>query len=128
MPRLIQTGKFEELDKETKKRAEKVRNWLDKYAGDDMKFSLKNKIEIKLDKKQKEGLKALKESLSIKDYTEDELSNEIYKICKAIEIDNREFFQGAYEIIIGKTRGPRLASLILAAGKENIINLLNQIK
>ncbi len=125
---LIQAGKFDELDKETKKRAEKVRNWLDKYAGEDMKFSLKDKIEIKMDKKQKQSLIELKKILEIKDYNEDELSNEIYKICKAVGIDNQEFFQGVYETIIGKTRGPRLASLILAAGKDKIINLLNQVK
>jgi len=125
---LIQAGEFDGFDSETKKRAEKVKNWLENYAGDDMKFSVKDKIEIKLDKKQKEGLKALKESLEIKEFNEDELSNEIYSICKEIEIDNKEFFQAAYETIIGKTRGPRLASLILAIGKEKIINLLNQIK
>jgi lysyl-tRNA synthetase class 1 len=125
---LIQAGKIGGLNKETKIRAEKVKNWLDKYAGDDMKFDIQSKIKIKLDKKQKQALNSLKELLELKDYNEDELSIEIYNICKAVEIDAKEFFQGAYEILIGKTRGPRLASLIIAVGKEKVINLLNQIK
>ena len=45
-----------------------------------------------------------------------------------ISINNTEFFDIAYRVIIGKTKGPRLASLILIAGKENIIKLLDQIK
>jgi lysyl-tRNA synthetase, class I len=125
---LIQTGKTRDLDKDMKKRAEKVRNWLDKYADEDMKFSIQERVNMKLDKKQRDALIKLKESLYLKTFNEDELTNEIYEICKEVGIESREFFEAAYGIIIGKTRGPRLASLILAAGKKNILNLLDQIK
>ncbi len=125
---LVQAGKLQEVGKDSRRRAEKVKTWVEKYAGDDMKFTLQEKPKFKLDKKQKEALVALKESLSIKKFnSEDELGNEIYNICKAVGIDNKEFFQGAYETIIGKTRGPRLSSLILATGKEKVIKLLEQI-
>ncbi len=117
-----------QIEKAKGKRAEKVKNWLEKYAGEDFKFEVQEKIKIKLDKKQKQALKALKESLAVKDFTEDELYNEFYDICKAVDIDVKEFFQGAYEVIIGKIKGPRLAALILSVGKEKIIKLLNQIK
>ncbi len=125
---LIQTGETKNLNGESKKRAEKVKNWLENYAGDDMKFSIQEKIEIKPDKKQKQALIALRESLETKDFNEDELNTEIFNICKAVEIEPKEFFQGAYEVIIGKSRGPRLASLILTIGKEKVIKLLSQIK
>ncbi len=124
----VQTGKISELNVESKKRAEKVKNWLNKYAPEDFKFKVQDKIMVKLDKKQKQALIALKESLAVKDFTEDELFNEFYNICEAVGIENREFFDGAYGVIINKPRGPRLAALILAIGKEKIIKLLEKVK
>ena len=125
---LVQIKKISDLNKESKKRAEKVKNWLEKYAGENMKFEIQEKIEVELGKKQKQALKALKESLAVKDFTEDELFSEFYNICNAVGINNKEFFEGAYSVIVGKTKGPRLASLILAVGKDKIIKLLEQIK
>ncbi len=125
---LVQIGKIKELNEESKARAEKVKNWLEKYAPEDFKFEIQEKIKIKLDKKQKQALNALKESLAVRDFTEDELFNEFYNICNAVGIDNKEFFEGAYMILIGKIKGPRLAALILAVGKENIIKFLGKIK
>lgn len=125
---LIQTGKTENLNTESKKRAGKVKNWLEKHAGEDMKFDIQKKINIKLSKPQKQALVALKESLAVKDFTEDELFNEFYNICEAVGIDEKDFFQTAYTIIIGKPRGPRLASLISSVGKDKIIKLLGKVK
>lgn len=125
---LIQTGKTKNLNLESKKRAEKVKNWLEKHADEDMKFEIRDKIKIKLSKPQKQALIALKESLAVKDYTEDELFNEFYNICEAVGIDEKDFFQTAYMVITGKPKGPRLASLILTIGKDKIIKLLGKIK
>ncbi len=124
----VQIEKTQNLNPESKKRAEKVNNWLEKYAGEDMKFKVQEKISIKLNKKEKESLWELKNVLKKKDYTEKELFNEFYEICKKVNIKNTEFFNAAYKVIINKTKGPRLASLILTVGQEKIIKLLNQIK
>ncbi|MFH1325487.1 MAG: lysine--tRNA ligase [archaeon] len=125
---LIQTGKTRNLNEESKKRTEKVKNWLENYASDDFKFEIKDKIEFELDDKQKQALKILKESLSVKKFTEAELFQEFQNICNAVGINKQEFFEGAYSAIIGKSQGPRLSSLILTIGKEKIIKLLEQIK
>jgi lysyl-tRNA synthetase class 1 len=109
-------------------RAKKVKAWLKQYAPEEFKFKVIEKISTSLDKKQKQALVTLKESLAVKDFTEDELFNEFYDICKAVNLSNKEFFEGAYMTIIGKAKGPRLASLILAVGKEKIIKLLGQLK
>jgi len=124
----VQIEKTQNLNPESKKRAEKVNNWLEKYAGEDMKFKVQEKISIKLNKKEKESLWELKNVLKKKDHTEEELFNEFYEICKKVNIKNTEFFNAAYKVIINKTKGPRLASLILTVGQEKIIKLLNQIK
>ncbi len=125
---LVQTGKLKGLNKESKLRAEKVKNWLEKYAGEDMKFEIQEKIKIRLSKPEKQAMIALKQFLSTENYTEDELFNEFYNICRAVGIKSSDFFETAYRIIIGKTQGPRLASLILTIGKDKIIKLLEQVK
>ena len=106
----------------------KVKNWIENYAGEDMKFEIQEKVNVELSDPEKQAMISLKESLSIKDYTEDELFNEFYNICRETGITNKDFFAIAYEILIGKSKGPRLASLILAVGKDKIIKLLEKIK
>jgi lysyl-tRNA synthetase, class I len=123
---LVQIGK--KISVKDKERAEKVKNWLDNYAGEDLKFEIQEKINVNLGDKQKEALIALKESLSVKNFSEDELFNEFYTICNAVGIEGRDFFQGAYNVIINKNKGPRLTTLILVVGKEKIIKLLEQVK
>ncbi|MBI2043410.1 lysine--tRNA ligase, partial [Candidatus Pacearchaeota archaeon] len=59
---------------------------------------------------------------------EDDLFNEFYNISNAVGINAKEFFETAYIILIGKRKGPRLANLIITAGKDKIIKLLEQIK
>jgi len=59
---------------------------------------------------------------------EEKLFNEFYEISKEVGIPPKEFFGIVYKVIIGKTKGPRLADLIFSIGKEKIIKLLGQIK
>jgi len=125
---IVQSGKAGELKGNVKIRAEKVKNWLDKYAGEDMKFEVQTKIKTKLNKKEKEVLILLREVLNKGNLKEDKLFNEFYEICKIVDISNKEFFAAAYKVIINKQKGPRLTALILNVGKEKIIKLLNQIK
>ena len=124
----IQLKKEKELNKESKKRAKKVAKWIKKYAQEDMKFQVKTKVSENLSEKEKQAMNELKKSLISKDYTEEELFKEFYNLCEKVEIKNTEFFDAAYRVIIGKSKGPRLASLILIAGKQNIIKLLEHIE
>ncbi len=125
---LVQVGKTKDLNGLGKKRAEKVRNWLEKYASEDMNFEVQDKLKIKLSGKDKDAMLELKKSLERQNYIEDELFTEFYNICEKVGTKNTDFFRIAYLIIIGKEKGPRLASLILAIGKEKVIKLLEQIK
>lgn len=123
---LIQIGK---VPKQDKVRAEKVKNWIEKYAPEEFKFQIQNKINVKLNSKEKKSLLALRDVLKQnKTLTEEKLFNEFYKICKEKDITNKDFFKSAYKVILNKERGPRLASLILNIGQDKIAKLLNQIK
>jgi len=119
---LVQSGK---VVKDS--RAEKAKNWLEKYAGEDMKFKVQENISVKLSEKEKEALIELKEILKEKNLTEEKLFNGFYEICKNINMSNKDFFNVAYKVIINKSKGPRLASLILSVGQERIVKLLEKI-
>ena len=119
-------------EKEILERARCAKNWIEKYAPEEFKFKVHEKISKEilklLNKKQKESLKLLQKSLEKKRLNEQELFDEFYEICKKVEINNAEFFKGAYLALIGKERGPRLAGFILAIGKEKVLRLLKEIK
>lgn len=125
---LVQTGKTKDLNPESKRRAEKVKNWLDKHADKDMTFEVQKEIKPKLSDPEKQALTLLKESLVAKKFTEEDLFNEFYSICQSVDIKPKDFFQTAYQVLIGKPKGPRLASLILAIGQKRVSDLLGEIK
>jgi len=123
---LIQSGKMKTLKGKDKIRAGKVKNWLDKYAGEDMKFKFQDKIKIKLNDKEKKVLADLRNMLK-KDISEEDLFNGFYDIANKNQVKGPEFFKLVYKVLIGKEKGPRLAGLILALGKERVGKLLSQI-
>ena len=123
----VQINKLNKLSKENRLRANKVKNWLEKYAPKEYKFEVQSKIKIKLNKKEKLALKELKKSLK-KKLTDKGLFDEFYRISEDVGISNKNFFKICYRIIINKEKGPRLNALILGIGKDKVIKLLNQIK
>jgi len=100
---LVQIGKLDGLNSYDKLRAEKVGNWLEKYAGNDMKFSVASKVEK-------------------------ELFDKFYEICEETGLKNTEFFDACYRAIIGKSKGPRLAALIKVVGEGKIVKLLGGLE
>lgn len=111
------------------KRLELAKTWLDKYAPEDMKFTVQEKPPkgLKLAKGEKEALKLVAEALKKKKWNEKTLFEEFYNICKKTDIKNKDFFRAAYNVLLDKDRGPRLASFILALGKEKVIELFEKI-
>ena len=113
-------------------RAKCVWNWLQKHAPEDFKFSVHEKItkEVNehLSEKQRKSLQALQKVLQKKKFNEQSLFDEFYSICEKIGFKNTEFFEGAYLVLIGKKRGPKLATFILALGQKRIATLLEGVK
>ena len=111
------------------KRLELVKYWLVKYAPEDVKFNVQEEVPegLELSGKEKEALHLLVEALKKKDWEQNELFNEFYSICKKIDIKNTDFFRVAYNVLLNKDRGPKLAPFILALGKEKIIELFGKV-
>ncbi|MDD9953157.1 MAG: lysine--tRNA ligase [Candidatus Woesearchaeota archaeon] len=132
---LLQKGDVPaELSKEhvayLNERLDAARMWLREFAPENEKFSVQETVssEIKeqLTEKQQAAAADVKTFLEAGDHDEQTLFEEFYKICEKHEIKNSEFFKGMYLILLAKTRGPKLAGLIVAIGKEKVLALLEQ--
>ena len=117
----------DEFDKERlRKRAECARNWLEKYAPEEFRFSVQEKITADLEEKERKVLQLLGEKLRQREWTDVELHEEIYILCKNEGLDTKDFFKAAYQALIAKEKGPRLAAFILEIGKEKVADLFGK--
>lgn len=126
---LMQIEGREKLNPYGKKRAEKVKNWLKKYAPEEMKFEIQEEVKVKFESLDREAMIELRNYLeSHKKISEDDLYNSFYEISKKVGIETKQFFKDAYLALINKEKGPRLAGFIVEIGRERVIKLLKQIK
>ncbi|MFQ6051025.1 MAG: lysine--tRNA ligase [Candidatus Hydrothermarchaeota archaeon] len=102
-----------------KQRLFHCKNWVDTYAPEWIKFNLKEELpDIKLDEKQKKGLKILAESLD-KDLDDVGMHNEIYRVAREeVDMDPKHLFQAIYLVLIGKKSGPKAGSFIISLEKN----------
>ena len=51
-----------------------------------------------------------------------------HKLIKEnLDIKNTDFFKAAYNVLLNKDRGPKLAPFILALGKERVVELFEKV-
>lgn len=104
-----------------------AKKWLNKYADDNFKFIVKSEKDEEffktLTEVQKESLEKLKEILK-SDLVGDEFETAIFNIHKEMQIEMKEFFSLCYQAIIGKDKGPKLASFITEIGREKVAKIL----
>ncbi len=103
-----------------------AKNWLEKYAPEDFKFELQEKVDVKLTDKQKKALKEIAKILS-KKWDEKKLYEEFYNISKKLGIMPKELFEGGYKVLLNKNKGPRLAGFILIIGKEKVRKMFEKV-
>jgi len=127
---LIQTNGLGKLNQFDKARIERVKNWLEKYAGEDMKFKVRDQVYLgEFNKDEIEVLRSFREFLKgTKSHDDKELLDGFYEICEELKIDNFDFFEIIYRALIGKLKGPRLAGLIKNIGIKKVIKMLDVIK
>ncbi len=103
------------FDKERlKTRIKCAKNWLEKYAPEEFKYSINNKTpKISISKKYKEAFKELVILLKKKKYTEKQLHDQFYSLIEKHNLNNKEFFEYSYRILISKNKGPKLARFVL---------------
>lgn len=99
-----------------------VKNWLDKYAPQFVKFQVMKTIpELPLGEDQIQFLLKLADILEKKDHTAEELHDEMYNLLRELDMKPQKAFQAIYKTIIGKKQGPRAASFVLSLDKDFVI-------
>lgn len=116
-----------DLDKELlSKRVTNVKNWLDKYAPNFVKFEVQEKLpQVNLQPAQIEFLSDLADLLEEKTFTSaEELHDEMYVLLNKHELKPNKAFQAIYRVILNKKMGPKAASFILSLDTDFIIKRL----
>ena len=107
-----------------------AKNWLDMYAPEEFKFSLSS-ADSALQELSENEANAIRDLSSyvrenLDKLSEKEFSTYIYKAAEDNGLETPDFFRAVYLVLIGKEKGPKLASFLKACGSENIVPILER--
>ncbi|MDP2649622.1 MAG: lysine--tRNA ligase [bacterium] len=100
--------------------AKYAKTWIDRFAPEDEKFTVQNKLpeEAKrLSKEQKEVLSKISKELD-KKWSGEDFQTRIYDIGKEAGLNGKQTFSAIYISLIGKDHGPKAGWLILSLDKK----------
>ena len=116
-----------EHDKERlRTRATCAKYWLEHFAPEDFRYTVNTSAQPVAENMQ-DLFTELAEKLVSKEWTDDELHEEMYVLCTNHDIQHKDFFKEAYKLIISKEKGPRLAAFILQVGRARVARLFKPI-
>ncbi|GAB4306954.1 MAG: lysine--tRNA ligase [Methanobacteriaceae archaeon] len=126
LPEEMSHKEFFEINEEDKirliNRLNQVKNWLELYAPDFVKFKVQQKMpEVQLSENQQEFLLKVARILETSNPDPEELHDEMYVLMRQLNMKPQKAFQAVYKILIGKKQGPRAASFILSIDKDFVI-------
>jgi lysyl-tRNA synthetase class 1 len=110
------------------KQAHRVKVWLSKYAPDQVKFSVKERLPV-----QAEGIEPnVRESLGryrarlelLPSWTAESLHTVVYEVAEEEKVPAAEIFSGIYLAFLGQRKGPRLGWFLEAMGREPVLKRL----
>ena len=116
-----------------KSRAQCARYWAENCAPEDFRFRLRdnkkdNAARI-LSDVEKNAIRILREDVisRIEEFTDDKTcSSAIYAAAEKAGMDGKALFGAAYQALIGKEQGPRLANFLRSIDKERLLSILKE--
>ncbi len=129
---LLRTNQIpKDLDKENEKhlkqRVEHVKNWLDTFAPDMVKFEVKKQIpKLKLQKEQIEFLKSFNNNISSIEWEPEAIHNAIYETSESLNIPIKTSFKTIYQIILGQEKGPRAGFFLSNLDRKFVLNRIEE--
>lgn len=116
-----------EDEEHLKQRAENADYWLEKFAPEDVKFEVKEKLpKISIDEKQKEFLSSLSEKMSPINWEAEAIHNAIYDTSESVKIPIKTAFESIYKIILGKDKGPRAGYFLSNLDKDFVLKRVKE--
>lgn len=127
LPEEMESKNWNEIDDKSinkfVNRINQVKNWLNIYAPNFVKFEVQKEIpSVQLSEPQNEFLLKVADLLENRDFTPEQLHEEMYNILNELGMKPNKAFQAIYKIVIGKKQGPRAASFILSLDKDFVVN------
>jgi lysyl-tRNA synthetase class 1 len=120
LPKDLTAGEKKQVDA----RLENCRNWLAQYAPDEYRVTILEDLpKISVDAKTRELFAATADKLE-GGAPGEELQTFIYNTAKEKDLDVKRTFSIAYQLILGKERGPRLGPFLVSLDKEFVVNRL----
>ncbi len=123
-----QTGEIQDDEDRrlSRQRARCVWNWIEKYAPPDFRYRIREQpVTRELSADQATVLGRVVAVLRDKpDISEPELIPHMKTLCEGTELSNKEFFPLAYELLIGRPKGPKLTTLVTTMGGARALSLL----
>ena len=117
----LKGSKLSEEDKQAlEDRVKYVKIYLEAFAPENIKFSVKESLPLEtenLSDNQKKLLKEITGKLS-EDTDPEKLQNDIYQLGKELGLSSAEAFEAIYASLLGKRFGPKAAWLVLSLDKE----------
>ncbi|MFP4426245.1 MAG: lysine--tRNA ligase [Spirochaetaceae bacterium] len=118
----------EEARERGRVRARCAWNWINTYAPEEFRFSLRSAEEgpIEIDPGMREVVIELRDRLATEYEERDEkgIQELVYEVSRSHGVEPKEFFPVMYRILVGKEKGPRLGGFIKTIGKERVLSLL----
>jgi lysyl-tRNA synthetase class 1 len=118
-------------------RAECAKYWVTHYAPEEFRFKLRTpgaldepanqRFDITLSPQEQAAIKVLCDDVisRIETFADDKPCAEaIYKVAEKAGIEPKALFRAAYQALIGKDQGPRLASFLRAIDKQRLLDIL----
>ena len=127
---------FSELQPEHREQA-RVRarcawNWIQNYAPEDFRFSLKSGADpaVVLSDDIAEAVKAVATEIDARldQHSEKSLQDFLYQAARSNTVEPSDLFTWMYRIMIGKDAGPRLAGFIFTIGRERVLEILRSYR
>lgn len=104
--------------------------WITQFSPEDFRFALATKDTEKIEVSDKElvSVRALRDVVAKMDsYESDkEFTTAMYSCATDNDLETSVFFGVIYKILIGKSKGPKLAQFMLTCGKDKILPILEK--
>ena len=103
---------------------ERARTWVEKYSPEQLINISNEKMNDLGEWKElfEKSIKIIQESDA-----PDDIQQKIYETTKELNLQMKDAFKTFYKILIGRERGPRLGTLIIALGKEKVIQRIKGV-
>jgi lysyl-tRNA synthetase class 1 len=110
-------------------RAERAKYWVENHAPEEFRFRLRPAGEkAALNDAESAAIRELRNRVvaGIEQYADDKSCAEaLYKIAEDQGMDGKVLFRAAYQALIGKDQGPRLANFLRSINRERLLEILS---